>query len=194
MNLNLARLYLTKWRNYWLKRRSPKMINNYIGYDKKVISKTSVSSSTFIDYPQNLELGTGCYIGHHNFIEASNGLVIEDGCQITTFCTITTHSSHNSIRLYGKQYPQKEMIGYVKGSVQIGKYSFIGAHSTIMPNTTIGKGSIVAAYSYVQGNFPDFSIIAGNPARIIGDTRDKDQTFLESNLELKKQYDDWAKN
>lgn len=192
--MDLIRRYLTKWRNYWLKRRSPKMINNYIGYDKKIIAKTSVSSSTFIDYPQNLKLGIGCYIGHHNFLEASNGLVIEEGCQITTFCTITTHSSHTSIRLYGKQYPQKDMIGYVIGGVHIGKYSFIGAHSTIMPNTTIGKGSIVAAYSYVQGNFPDFSIIAGNPARIIGDTREKDLTFLESNLELKKHYDDWAKN
>ncbi|MBX2949968.1 MAG: acyltransferase [Crocinitomicaceae bacterium] len=170
------------------------MIYNYLDQNKKIISKTGVSSSTFIDYPQFLELGTGVYIGHHNFIEASNGLIIEDGCQITNFITITTHSSHTSIRLYGVHYGGKDMIGYVKGSVKIGKYTFVGPHSTIMPGTTIGKGSLIAAYSYVQGEFPDFSIIAGNPARIIGDTREKDQNVLEQHPELKKYYENWTKD
>lgn len=170
------------------------MIYNYLDQNKKIISKTGVSSSTFIDYPQFLELGTGVYIGHHNFIEASNGLIIEDGCQITNFITITTHSSHTSIRLYGAHYAGKDMIGYVKGSVKIGKYTFVGPHSTIMPGTTIGKGSLIAAYSYVQGEFPDFSIIAGNPARVIGDTREKDQKILEQHPELKKYYENWTKD
>ena len=65
-----------------------------------------------------------------------------------------------------------DLIGYIQGKVNIGKYTFIGPHSTIMPNTTIGKGCIVSAYSYVKGNYPDFSIISGNPAKIVGDTRD----------------------
>lgn len=192
--MKLLRHILARWRNYWLKRRTPKMIYNYIGREGRIISKTGVSSSTFIDYPQNLELGTGVYIGHHNFLEASNGLIIEEGCQITNFVSITTHSSHVSIRLYGAQYAGGNMIGYVKGSVRIGKYSFIGPHSTVMPDTVIGKGSLVAAYSYVQGNFPDFSIIAGNPAKVVGDTRTKDSQMLQDFPELKDFYDDWAKN
>ena len=192
--MKLARILLAKWRNFWLKRRSPKMISNYIGFDGKIIQKTSVSSSTFIDYPQNLILGSRCYIGHHNFLEASNGLTIEDGCQITTFCTITSHSSHVSIRLYGHNYKGGDMIGYIKGSVKIGKFTFVGPHSTIMPNTNIGKGCLISAYSYVQGDFADFSIIAGNPAKIIGDTRTKDSTILEIYPELKEQYYAWAEN
>lgn len=169
------------------------MIYSYIGSDGKIIPKTCVSSSTFIDYPQNLQLGKNCYIGHHNFLEASNGLTIDDGCQITSFCTITTHSSHTSIRLYGYNYAGADMIGYVKGRVHIGKFTFIGPHCTIMPGTIIGKGSLVAAYSYVRGDFPDYSIISGNPAIVVGDTRKKDQLFLDQNPELKKSYHAWSK-
>jgi acetyltransferase-like isoleucine patch superfamily enzyme len=61
-----------------------------------------------------------------------------------------------------------------------------------MPNTKIGKGSIVAAYSYVQGEFPDFAIIAGNPAVVIGDTRERDQAVIAQHPELKQYYDEWS--
>jgi acetyltransferase-like isoleucine patch superfamily enzyme len=62
-----------------------------------------------------------------------------------------------------------------------------------MPGTKIGKGSIVAAYSYVRGEFPDFSIIAGNPAQVVGDTRTKDNILLNQHPELQAFYDEWAK-
>ena len=62
-----------------------------------------------------------------------------------------------------------------------------------MPNTNIGKGSIVTAYSYVKGEFPDYSIISGNPAKIIGDTRDMDKEALTSNPELQSYYNEWTK-
>jgi acetyltransferase-like isoleucine patch superfamily enzyme len=85
------------------------------------------------------------------------------------------------------------MKGYMRGSVHIGKYTFVGPHSVIMPGTKIGKGSIVAAYSMVKGEFPDFSIIAGTPAKVIGDTRKVDEPYLMANPELQKYYDEWAK-
>ena len=84
------------------------------------------------------------------------------------------------------------MIGYQKGEVFIGKYSFIGPHVTIMPNTKIGKGSIVSSHSYVRGEFPDYSIISGNPAKVIGDTRTKDLEIIRKHPELKKNYDEWT--
>lgn len=190
---SFLRILYIKWNNFFLKSKSPKMISNYIDYNGISLKKTSVSNSTFIDYPQNLKLGERVYIGHFNFLEASHGLTIEEGCQITSFVTITTHSSHQSIRLYGKNYAGSNMIGYVTGSIFIGKYTFIGPHSTIMPNTKIGKGCIVSAYSLVKGSFPDFSIISGNPAKIIGDTREKDKDLLNLHPELKEYYNEWSK-
>ena len=173
--------------------RAPMMMSKIRDNHKKVIAKTRISNSTFIDHPLTLELEENVYIGHFNFIEASQGLKIMEGVQITSFITITTHSSHQSIRLYGNAYAGADMIGYSKGPIIIGAYTFIGPHTTIMPDTKIGKGCLVAAYSYVKGDFPDFSIISGNPAKIIGDTRTLDAPFLEENPLLKSTYDAWAK-
>lgn len=171
----------------------PRMIGIIRDNNKNRIPKTRISSSTFIDHPKGLDLGENVYVGHYNFMEASHGLKISEGVQISSFIIITTHSSHHSIRLYGNAYAGNEMVGYIKGPIDIGAYSFIGPHSTIMPNTKIGKGCLVAAYSYVKGDFPDFSIIAGNPAKVIGDTRTIDESFLKENPSLKSNYDAWAK-
>lgn len=163
------------------------MISGYKS-DGKLLQKVRISSSTFIDYPENLKIADNVYIGHHNFIEASNGITIDEGCQITSFVSVTTHSSHQSIRLYGSSYAGAEMIGYVKGSVSIGAYSFIGPHVTIMPNTNIGKGCVVGAHSYLEGDYPDFSIIVGAPGKIVGTTKDSDEEFLKTYPELRKTY------
>ena len=57
-----------------------------------------------------------------------------------------------------------------------------------MPNTRIGKGCIVTAHSYLKGDYPDFSIISGNPAKVIGDVREKDNEWIISHPELQKTY------
>lgn len=177
--------------NKWLVRP---VIYPLTRWNKKKLNNTRISNLTFFEGKKNIQLGDNVFIGHFCFIEGSNGLIIEEGVQITNFVTITTHSSHISIRLYGRHYSSfKDLKGYVKGSIIIGKYSFIGPHVTIMPETKIGKGCIVKAYSYVKGQFPDFSIIEGNPARVVGDTRKLDETYLKEMPYLKEFYDEWIK-
>jgi acetyltransferase-like isoleucine patch superfamily enzyme len=172
---------------------SPRMIMGYLRPDGKYQDLTRISNTTSIVNKQNLQLENNIYIGHYNFIEASNKVTIGEGCQISNYVSILTHSSHISIRLYGRYYiVQKSHSGYIAGSVIIGKYTFIGPHTTIMPNTNIVKGSIISAYSMVKGTFPDFAIIAGNPAKQIGDTRDMDKEYLENNNELQQYYNEWA--
>lgn len=171
---------------------SPKMIYGFSNQNI-YLKDTRIGSSSAIVGIQNLFLSDNIFIGQFNFIEASNTIVIEEGVQITNYVSVLTHSSHDSIRLYGKEYrKQKELKGYQKGKVIIGKYSFIGPHCTIMPNTKIGKGSIVSAYSFVSGSFPEFSIIAGNPAKVIGSTKERDVQLLERYPELKAFYEAWA--
>lgn len=185
----------------WLKEKFSNKLSNYYRplmitikkHNGKKLKNVRISNTTFINYAQNLNLGNHIFIGHFNFIEASNGLTIEEGCQITNYVSITTHSSHVSIRLYGEEYSNfKDLKGYIKGPIYIGKYCYIGPHSVIMPNTKIGKGCIIAAYTYVKGEFPDFSIIAGNPAKIIGDTRKLDEPFLQEYPQLRNFYNKWA--
>jgi acetyltransferase-like isoleucine patch superfamily enzyme len=130
---------------------------------------------------------------HYSILDASHGLTIGEGCQIGAWVGLFTHSSHIAIRLYGADYTKHDRHeGYLTGPVSIGRYTFIGPHSVIMPNTRIGKGSLVSAYSYVQGDFPDFAVISGNPARVTGDTRKIDARYLRSCPELQPLYDRWA--
>lgn len=162
-------------------------------FQGKKINNFSLGSTTFINYKNNLFLSNNVYIGHFNFIEASNGVEIGEGVQITDNITITTHSSHNSIRLYGRHYNNhKELKGYEKGKIKIGSFTFVGPHSVIMPGTTIGKGCIVKAYSYVKGEYPDFSIIGGNPAIVVGNTKTLDKKLLSEYPELEQFYNEWA--
>ena len=171
---------------------APQMI---YGYEQNgvILKNTRIGSTTAFIGKEGLILEDNIFLGQFIFIEATNGVHIEEGCQMASYTAIITHSSHISIRLYGDQYRNhKDLIGYNTGSVRIGKYSFIGPHVTIMPNTDIGKGSIVSAYSMVKGSFPDFSIISGNPAKVIGDTREMDAPYLNEHPELRTFYDNWT--
>lgn len=172
----------------------PQMVGGFKRFDDVYLEKTRISNTTYIGNKENLYLENNVFIGHYNYIDASNKIIIKEGCQITNFISIITHSSHISIRLYGREYTYfSDLKGYLKGDVFIGEYSFIGPHSLIMPNTRIGKGCIVKAYSNVKGEFSDFSIIAGNPAKIVGDTRKLDERYLMEYPDLQEFYDEWAK-
>jgi acetyltransferase-like isoleucine patch superfamily enzyme len=165
------------------------MITPKRNFQGRKIHHIRIGSTTFIDHPKNLFLSDNIFIGHHNYIEASNTITIEEGVQITNFVSMTTHSSHHSIRLHGKHYPYiSNKLGYITGSIHIGAYTFIGPHTLIMPNSKIGKGSIVCAYSNVKGEFADYSIIAGNPAKVIGNTKDKDTMLIEQYPEIQQYY------
>lgn len=50
---------------------------------------------------------------------------------------------------------------------EIGAYCFVGYGAVILPGTKLGKQCIVGANSVVKGEFPDYCVIAGNPARVI---------------------------
>lgn len=173
----------------------PRMIHGFKSkYTNQFLPNTRISNTTHITYPEKLNIADNVYVGHYGVLESSHGITIGEGCQISTYVLMTSHSSHQSLRLYGSHYIENngKHIGYLTGSIIIGKYTFVGAFATIMPNTKIGAGSIVSAYSYVKGEFPDFAIIAGNPAIVVGDTRDLDREYLEKYSELALYYNEWA--
>jgi acetyltransferase-like isoleucine patch superfamily enzyme len=155
---------------------------------------TRITPSTRIEHEDKLVLADHVYIGPFNFIEASAGVVIGEGVQITQYVSIVSHSSHRAQRLLGRQFVHwpGTRPGWVAGPVEIGAYCFIGPHSVIEPGTRLGQGCIVRAGSVVRGEFAPFSVIAGNPAQAVGDTRQGDARWLEEFPELRPHYEAWA--
>ncbi len=102
-----------------------------------------------VQYPENLTSGRDFDIGTFTYINSQYGVVIENDVQIGSHCAIYSNST----------------IDLKKGKVVLKKNCKIGTHSTIMPNVTVGKNSVVAAYSFVTENIPDDEIWAGIPAK-----------------------------
>jgi len=164
----------------------------------RLLKHTRISSASVIEHEDKLVLGDNVFIGAFNFIEASGGITIEEGVQITSHSAIVTHSSHRSQRLLGPAYVTwpvplgAERPGWISGPIHIGAYSFVGPHCLIEANTRIGRGTLVCAGSFVRGSFPDFAILEGRPARVVGDSRRADERALARFPELRVLYDAWT--
>lgn len=160
----------------------------YNRVQKKFMKNTRVSSSTKFICKAGLDVGDNVWVGHFCVFDASNKIKIGVGVQTGSHISIYTHSSHISIRLLGQSYLSSDKrTGYVNGSVSIGDFSFIGDSSVIFPGVNIGKGCLIKAGSIVTKSMPDFSVVAGIPAQIVGNVLDIDKTYL-SDPAIKKSY------
>lgn len=99
----------------------------------------------------NLELGYKTDIGAFTYINAKNGVLIEDYVQIGSHCSIYSVST----------------IDNKKGKVILKKNCRIGTHSTVMPGVTIGENSVIGAFSFVTEDIPDNVMAFGVPAKVI---------------------------
>ena len=103
-------------RNFFDRYKKPTMVQGYRTPSGELLKDTRISNLTEIESKKNLILADNVFIGHFNFIEASHGVTIEEGCQITNYISILSHSSHVSVRLYGSAYRSTDdPKGYVEG-------------------------------------------------------------------------------
>lgn len=160
----------------------PFMVYGWYDHSSSKFRKyTRISSTTAILNKADLSIGEYVWVWHYSILDATEGLSIEEGCQIGAWVGVFSHGSEISIRLLGKEYvniPNKERMGYTRGSVKIGQYTFIGARSVILPGVTIGKGCIVGAGSVVSKDVGDYSIVVGAPSRVVGSTIDLDRKYF----------------
>lgn len=99
---------------------------------------------------KNLELGLNTDIGAFTYINAKYGVIIEDGVQVGSHCSIYSIST----------------IDNKNGQVVIRRNAKVGTHSVIMPGVTIGENAIIGAFSFVISDIPDNTIAYGIPAKV----------------------------
>jgi len=174
----------------------PRMIYGYRDHPTQNFRKfTRISSTAVIMSPEKLRIADHVWIWHHSIIDATEGIAIDEGVQVGAWVGIFTHGSESAIRLLGSQFvdiPNTERAGYTRGGVRIGKYTFIGAGSKILPGVSIGKGCLVAAGSIVNKDVPDFAIVRGQPAKVVGSTVDLDRRFFKTKDFSATYYDEQA--
>jgi acetyltransferase-like isoleucine patch superfamily enzyme len=110
----------------------------------------------------DVRIGRHCWIGPCTVLDGDAApLTIGDWNSIGAGSQIYTHHSIDWALTGGaaKSYA---------APTTIGSCCFISPLSVIGPGSTIGKHSFVATGSYVQGDFPAFSYIAGSPAAVVG--------------------------
>ena len=174
----------------------PFMIYGYRDKPTKAYRKfTRISSTVSIINKKALTIGQYVWVWHYSILDATEGLEIEEGCQIGAWVGIFTHGSEHAIRLLGNKFvhiPNYKRLGYTRGTVKIGAYSFIGAHSMVFPGVTIGKGCLIGAGTLITKSIPDYSIVTGNPEKIRGRTVDLDRRFFGSHDYSDTYYDKGA--
>lgn len=124
-----------------------------------------------------VHIGENVLCGYHHWSSEPYLITIGSNCQLTD-CKIHTHGGGNVIR---RQIPDFDAFG----KVVIGNWVYIGSGSQIMPGVTIEDNVLVAAGSIVTKSIPSGSIVAGNPAKIIGRTSDYIYRNLKYNLHSK---------
>jgi acetyltransferase-like isoleucine patch superfamily enzyme len=109
-----------------------------------------------------IAIGDRCVIGRGVSIVGRRRIVIEDDVTTAPNIYITDHNhAYNDLRIpIGRQWLSEE-------PVRIGAGSWLGTGVVVLPGADIGRHVTVAAGSVVRGTIPDYSVVAGSPARVV---------------------------
>lgn len=141
----------------------PDLVNLYgcsIGSETKI--------GAFVEIQKNATIGARCKISSHSFV--CEGVTIEDECFIGHGVMFTNDIYPSAVNADGSQQTESDW-HVVKTTVR--RRASIGSNATILAGVTIGEGSLIGAGAVVTKDVPEFSIVAGAPARVIGDVRKK---------------------
>lgn len=67
----------------------------------------------------------------------------------------------------------------IRGEIIVGDDAWIGTNAIILPNIKVGKCAVIGAGAVVTKDVEDYSIVGGNPAKKLGDVRERLSNFTE---------------
>ena len=143
----------------------PELVNLYgcsIGADTKI--------GAFVEIQKNAMVGARCKISSHTFV--CEGVEIEDECFIGHGVMFTNDVYPSAVNPDGSLQTETD---WQVVKTKIKRRASIGSNATIIGGVTIGEGALVGAGAVVTKDVPDFAIVAGVPARVIGDVRQREK-------------------
>ncbi len=140
----------------------PQLVNLYgcaIGHDTRI--------GAFVEIQKNSSVGARCKISSHTFI--CEGVVIEDEVFVGHGVMFTNDRFPRATNADGSPQTAEDWNLEI---TRIRHGASIGSNVTIICGVTIGPGALVGAGAVVTRSVPAYAIVAGVPARVVGDTRE----------------------
>jgi acetyltransferase-like isoleucine patch superfamily enzyme len=140
----------------------PSLVNLYgceIGDDTMI--------GAFVEIQKNASIGARCKISSHSFV--CEGVVIEDEVFVGHGVMFTNDRHPRATRADGSLQTDAD---WAVVPTLVKRTASIGSNATVVPGVTIGVGALVGAGAVVTRDVPDHAIVAGVPARVVGDTRE----------------------
>ncbi len=143
----------------------PELVNIYgcsIGNGSRV--------GPFVEIQKNCSIGRNCKISSHSFV--CEGVTIEDDVFVGHGVMFTNDLFPRATNAGGglQGAGDWDMV-----PTKVCRGASIGSNATIVAGVVIGKGALVAAGAVVSRDVPDHALVAGVPARVIGDVREQAQ-------------------
>jgi UDP-2-acetamido-3-amino-2,3-dideoxy-glucuronate N-acetyltransferase len=139
----------------------PQLVNLYgceIGDETKI--------GSFVEIQKNVIVGCRCKVSSHSFL--CEGVVIEDEVFIGHGVMFTNDLYPKATNADGSLQTDDDW-AVVKTLVK--RCASIGSNATVLPGLTIGEKALVGAGAVVTKDVPDYAIVMGVPARVVGDVR-----------------------
>ena len=141
----------------------PDLVNLYgceIGDETKI--------GAFVEIRKGVVIGKRCKIQAFAFIP--EGVTVEDGVFIGPHVCFTNDLFPRAVNDDGSLQAAAD---WVVTPTLVKAGASIGANATILCGITIGRAALVGAGAVVTKDVPDFAIVGGNPAKVLGDARNK---------------------
>jgi acetyltransferase-like isoleucine patch superfamily enzyme len=144
----------------------PDLVNLYgcvIGSGTKI--------GTFVEIQKGASVGCNVKISSHTFV--CEGVAIEDGVFVGHGVMFINDIYPSAVTPSGALQTESD---WTVVPTRVRTRASIGSNATIMAGVTIGEGALVGAGAVVARDVPAHAIVAGVPARVIGDVRERKRT------------------
>lgn len=141
----------------------PELVNLYgctVGSDTRI--------GAFVEIQKNATVGARCKISSHSFI--CEGVTIDDGVFVGHGVMFTNDRYPRAVNEDGSLQTERD---WKVVPTRVKQRASIGSNVTIVAGVVIGEAALIGAGAVVTSDVPDYAIVAGVPARVIGDVRER---------------------
>lgn len=166
---------VTRFYNYWLD--FVLFLLSLISYFPSHVVRNLAYSAAGVTIGKKSTFHVGCRFYNPSGVEVGEGTIIGDRCFLDGRAPLKIGNHVDiaaQVLIYNSQHDlNSEDFIATSAPVQVKDYVFIGPRAILLPGVTIGTGAVVAAGAVVSKDVPDYAIVGGVPATVIGERKNK---------------------